>query len=66
MYTKINKIFADYDPLEKERDWAIKMLWHRVKNKNDAEDILMDAKVDNKRIFAPVAHARRVKMKAEK
>ena len=42
------------------------MIWHRFRNKNDVDDILMDAKVDNQRIYQPVAAARRVKMKNEK
>ena len=42
------------------------MIWQRIKNKNDPEDILMDAKVDDARIFKPVSKTRRVIMKSNK
>ena len=42
------------------------MVWYRIKNKNDPEDILMDAKVDGERIYQPVAVKRRVIMKSAK
>ena len=42
------------------------LVWYRIKNKDDPEDILMDAKVDNVRIYQPVAVKRRVMMKSAK
>jgi len=49
----------------KEKQWAVRNIWTRIKNKNDPEDIFMDSKVDDKRIYQPVAQARRVQMKAQ-
>ena len=41
----------------------IKSIFYLTRNKNDAEDILIDAKVDGNRIYQPVAQARRVHIK---
>jgi len=37
-----------------------------MKNKNDVDDVLLDAKVDGARIYHPMADSKRVKMKSVK
>ena len=44
-------MFAKNDPVTKEWQHGVEAIWYRIKNKNDPEDILMDAKVDNARIY---------------
>jgi len=39
------------DPIEKEKKVACNKIWDRMKNKNDVEDVLIDAKVDGNRIY---------------
>ena len=51
IYNKIQALFEREDPVVKEKSFAVKMVWHRMKNKDDPEDILMDAKVDDERIY---------------
>ena len=34
-----------------------------MKNKNDVEDVFLDTKVDNNRIFQPISDVKRVKLK---
>ena len=62
----IGEEFSKHNPIKKERKAAVNKLWERMKNKNDVEDILIDAKVDEKRIYQPAAPAKRVKMKTTK
>ena len=52
--------------MKKERAAKIRQMWEKMRNKYDVDDVLMDVKVDNARIYQPMALARRVKMKSHR
>jgi len=61
-YTGGSKVFSDdvkkalkINPEEAEKQKNIHAIFYRMRNKNDVEDILMDTKIDGKRVFQPIA-----------